>query len=417
MDTGRIISRRGVFASGAALGAAAMIAGQRAVLPRAASAGDTPPQPPRHGSALVPMHPRVDQITDLKVCIRPFRAAGPRLDVERIGNKIVFHNYGHGGSGWSLSWGSANLVVGNVAATLNRKVAVIGCGIVGLTAALTAQRAGFDVTIYARDLLPHTRSVRANGSWTPDSRIALTQTAAPGFADQWEQMARFSWATYRTYLGLPGAPIMFEDNYILSDTSFENQHPTPAPSEAPGAMPRVSEDFARYSGRIRDIVPAAEDVPPAENPFAAPHARRRSLMIYNFGAYGHLLLSEFHQAGGRIVIREFHSPHDLTTLPEKVIINCPGYAAREWWRDDSLVPVRGQTAWLPPRPDAPYGLVYRGAALLSKTDGVMIQAFDLDGLGEMTGVGNSLEHPDPAEAARAIGVFADLFARMPAAAG
>lgn len=415
MDTGRTLSRRGVFAGGAALGAVTMMAGERVLLPHAASAGDV--LAPQHRPRLAPLHPRADQITDIKVCIRPFRAAGPRLDVERIGDKTIFHNYGHGGSGWSLSWGSANLVVGRVAATLTRKVAVIGCGIVGLTAALTAQRAGFDVTIYTRDLLPHTRSVRANGSWTPDSRIALTQTAGSAFADQWEQMARFSWATYRTYLGLPGAPIMFEDNYILSDKPFADR-PAPAPpTGAPGRVPRATEDFATYESRIRDIVPAVEDIPEAENPFAAPHARRHSLMIYNFGAYGHLLLSEFHQAGGRIVIREFYSPQDLTSLPEKVIINCPGYAARDWWRDDSLIPVRGQTAWLPPRPEAPYGLDYRGAALLSKTDGVMIQAVDLDGLGEMTGVGNSFEHPDPAEAARAIGVFADLFARMPMVGG
>ena len=52
-------------------------------------------------------------------------------------------------------------------------------------------------------------------------------------------------------------------------------------------------------------------------------------MIYNFGAYGHLLLSEF------------HAPHHLTSLPVKPIINCPGYAAREWSLDDSVVPVRG----------------------------------------------------------------------------
>src|SRR5215471_7751316 len=45
------------------------------------------------------------RITAITVCTRPFRAEGPRLDVERIGEKTVVHKYGHGGSGWSLSWG------------------------------------------------------------------------------------------------------------------------------------------------------------------------------------------------------------------------------------------------------------------------------------------------------------------------
>ena len=36
------------------------------------------------------------------------------------------------------------------------QVAVIGCGVIGLTSAIMAQRAGAQVTIYARDLLPQT---------------------------------------------------------------------------------------------------------------------------------------------------------------------------------------------------------------------------------------------------------------------
>ena len=48
-----------------------------------------------------------------------------------------------------------------------KKIAVIGCGIIGLTSAITAQRAGAQVTIYTREMLPRTRSVRANGVWGP----------------------------------------------------------------------------------------------------------------------------------------------------------------------------------------------------------------------------------------------------------
>src|SRR5271170_5845584 len=60
---------------------------------------------------LMPVRAEVDRIFRITVCLRPFRAAGPRLDVERVGDKTVIHNYGHGGSGWSLSWGSSGIAV------------------------------------------------------------------------------------------------------------------------------------------------------------------------------------------------------------------------------------------------------------------------------------------------------------------
>ena len=45
-----------------------------------------------------------------------------------------------------------------------QEIAVIGCGALGLTSAILAQRAGARVTIYAAELLPQTRSARASGA-------------------------------------------------------------------------------------------------------------------------------------------------------------------------------------------------------------------------------------------------------------
>ena len=56
---------------------------------------------------LVPIRAHEDRIFRITVCLRPFRAQGPRIEAERVGDKVVVHNYGHGGSGWSLSWGSS----------------------------------------------------------------------------------------------------------------------------------------------------------------------------------------------------------------------------------------------------------------------------------------------------------------------
>ena len=277
----------------------------------APSSGLAPPP------AFAPVRASEDRLFDVTVCLRPFRAAGPRLDTEQVGDTLVVHNYGHGGSGWSLSWGSSTLAVQKAMGSGPKEIAVIGCGALGLTSAILAQKAGAQVTIYARDWLPETRSARATGSWTPDSRIALTDKAAPGFPALWEQMARISFKTYRGYLGLPGSPVEWNDRYILSD----------APRSPPGPPAPGELDFADYGDRIRDITPASTAMPAGSTPFPTPFVRHFSGMMFNIADYGHTLLTDFRLAGGKIERAEFHSPSELAGLKEKVVINCPGYGA------------------------------------------------------------------------------------------
>ena len=171
------------------------------------SAKGKPQAPPLQ---LAPIRAGTDRITRITVCTRPFRAQGPRLDTEQIGSKLVVHNYGHGGSGWSLSWGSSGIAVRKAMASGERDIAVIGCGALGLTSALLLQRAGARVTIYAKDLPPNVRSSLASGLWTPDSRICLEENATPAFKQLWEQMARNSFQTYQNFLGLSGTPVEFK---------------------------------------------------------------------------------------------------------------------------------------------------------------------------------------------------------------
>ena len=176
---------------------------------------------------LPPLQASTDRITRITVCTRPFRAEGPRLDVEQIDTKTIVHNYGHGGSGWSLSWGSSSIAVEKAMASGARDIAVIGGGALGLTSALLLQRAGIEVTIYAKDLPPNVRSSLATGVWSPDSRICLEPNATPAFKQLWERMARKSFDTYQTLLGLPGDPVEFIDTYAVSDVT--NKKPASSP--------------------------------------------------------------------------------------------------------------------------------------------------------------------------------------------
>ena len=373
--------------------------------------------PPAMGASfakpgLIPMRLSPDQLIDMKCCIRPLRAAGPNLGTEMVRDRLVIHNYGHGGSGWSLSWGSAEIAVGKALSVLPQRIAVIGCGIIGLTSAVVAQRAGLDVTIYAKELLPRTRSFRASGSFTPSSRIALAGPAGPQFGDTWEQMARFSWKMFRTYLGLPGDPVAFGDSYALSDTPIERRVWTPDPAitdsyETTG-QPLQHTEFAHLDSRIRDIVPQSSPLPLEENPFGTPYATRSSQMHFNFPAYGDALMSEFLARGGHYEMRNFASPRDLGDLPERVIIHATGYAARDLWQDRTVIPVRGQTGWLVPQEGVNYSIRSNNMSAMSKGDGIVIMNTNPD-LGDMLGVGDSTELPNRAPIEEAMSSLSRFF--------
>ena len=178
------------------------------------------PRQPADGQRTLQLHrcaPASIASRGLRCAPVPSAPQGPRLDVEKVGTKTVVHNYGHGGSGWSLSWGSGAIATANAMATGERDIAVIGCGALGMTTALLLQRAGARVTIYAKDLPPNVRSSLATGLYTPDSRICLEEHATPAFKQTWAQMARQSFQTYLSFLGFPGTPVEFIDNYAVFD--------------------------------------------------------------------------------------------------------------------------------------------------------------------------------------------------------
>jgi D-amino-acid oxidase len=343
-----------------------------------------------------PLRASPDRIFDITVCLRPFRAAGPRLDTERIRDTLVVHNYGHGGSGWSLSWGSSTIAVSKALSQSPERVAVVGCGAMGLTSALLAQAAGKPVTIYTREVIQQSPSFRASGSFTPDSRIALTRSVALDFPALWEAMARTSLRTFRSQMGLPGDPVQWIDRYIVADS--------PAPVARTPAEDEL--EFATYWSRLQDSLPAGENLRPADTPFRAASVRRRSVLMFNIASYSQMLMTQFRLAGGRIEHREFHDPAELADLPEKAVINCTGFGARALWRDDTIVPVRGQIAYLIPQPEFRYALAYRDVNVVPRSDGIVIQSV---AGGDMRGYNDDSLAPDRSESDAAVRTLAGLY--------
>ena len=107
------------------------------------------------GRRLAPVRISRERIIREVVGLRPYRSEGFVVDAERIGNKFLINNYGHGGAGITLSWGTASLAVDltrdflagrasrpghNSRAPAHRRFAVLGCGVNGLSTALLLQR-------------------------------------------------------------------------------------------------------------------------------------------------------------------------------------------------------------------------------------------------------------------------------------
>jgi len=414
------MNRRDFLHSSTALAALSLAGCNRK--PVTTSAAATAPTLPYYDRvpALAPIRAHEDRIFRITVCLRPFRATGPRIELEKVADKSIIHNYGHGGSGWSLSWGSSTIAVDKAlaafASTANAgapspEIAVIGCGALGITSATLLQRAGARVTIYAKERPPFVRSSRATGSWTPDSRVAFASAAPATFPAQWEQMARTSWSMYQSFLGMPGTPIEYIDTYGLSDLDAtealrRREHLTPTPTGNP-AQPEL--DFIRLQSRIPDLLPNPIDLPPGTHPFPTRHARRATTLMFNVADYSRQLVTDFLIAGGKIETAEFHNPSEVSTIKQQVIINCTGYGARQLWSDNSITPVRGQIAWLIPQPEVNYGLNFGSLNVLSRRDGIVVQPSPQ---GEATGWNDDNEQPNRQEAEEGVRQLATLMNRM-----
>jgi D-amino-acid oxidase len=95
-------------------------------------------------------------------------------------------------------------------------------------------------------------------------------------------------------------------------------------------------------------------------------------------------------------------------LKQKVVVNCTGYGARALWKDESIIPVRGQIAWLIPQPEVNYGLYYKHVSVLPRRDGIVVQYV---GETEAWGYNDDNETASRSEAESAIAAIASLYGR------
>ncbi|MEM7672514.1 MAG: FAD-dependent oxidoreductase [Verrucomicrobiota bacterium] len=318
---------------------------------------------------LAPLRISHDRIIRKTVGLRPFRTEGPNLSVERLNEKTVCHNYGHGGSGWSLSWGSSKLAVDNALKTGADRFAVLGCGALGMTTAILLLRRGKQVTIYAKEQHPRITSSVATGVWSPESRFCLKEFESPEKESFWASMCLESYNAYQFLVGLPGNPVEWADNYFVSDKSREQRKEE---REAFYAANPTEPRFAHFENLAKELSPKSEDLADPVSPFQKPYVSKNRRMLFNISAYSKYLMDEIRLNGGKIVEQTFRSKDELALLPESTLVNCTGLGSKNLFGDEKMVPVRGQLVALIPQPEVNYGLSTDDAYMLPRRDGILL---------------------------------------------
>jgi glycine/D-amino acid oxidase-like deaminating enzyme len=324
---------------------------------------------------LPPVNVSEDRLIRTVAGLRPYRESGFVVRADRIGETRLVHNYGHGGAGITLSWGSARLAADLGLPGHHGPVAVLGCGALGLATARLVQEAGFPVTIYAKALPADTTSNVAGGQFHPFG-LFRRDRVTPEWRRQFEAATAYSWRRFQ---------IMVGDDYGIRWLPTYTQTEGEAEARLLPTFPPIDHMLSR-----------------AEHPFPVDNVALYETLYVETGRFLRQMMRDVQIAGGRIEVRDFHAPAEIAALPERLVFNCTGLGARDLFGDEELRPIRGQLAILLPQPEIRYAFTGEAGYMFPRADGILL--------------GGTFEHdvwsaePEPEAIARIIASHRKLFA-------
>ena len=293
---------------------------------------------------LVPVNVDESLVIRTVAGLRPYRRSGFVIRAEALGDKRLVHNYGHGGGGITLSWGSSRLATELGLQGHSGGVAILGSGVMGLSTARLVQEAGFPITIYTAALPPDTTSNIAGGQFHPFA-VFRQRFATDAFKAQFTRALDYSWRRFQ---------IMVGDDYGI------HWLPTYVETDTPEA--KLLDSFPPFDRMLSK----------AEHPFPVDSVLRYDTMYVETGRYLRQMIRDVQIAGGKIEVRKFATPADIGALPEDLVFNCTGLGSRELFGDEELQPVRGQLAILEPQPAVNYAYTGSSGYMFPRADGILL---------------------------------------------
>ena len=302
-----------------------------------------------------------DRVIRTTIGLRPHRPSGFVLKADKLDAKTLIHNFGHGGAGMSLSWGTGSMAADMAVPHSERRAAVMGSGVVGLTSARELQRRGFDVTIYAATVPPDTTSNMSLAGFTPTSGLVQFSTRTPEWEAQFREAVQLAYRRLQLLAG-PKYGISWIMNYAPTD------------NEEAGRGGNVLMPDTIQNPRVM--------LQPGEHPFPTKYAIERPEMRIEPSIYLDALMSDFLAWGGKVMIRKFETPRDVAALGENVIVNCTGLGSKALFNDPELVPLKGQLTVLVPQSEIHYSTSGGARApvtpdagfihMMPRTDGIVL---------------------------------------------
>jgi glycine/D-amino acid oxidase-like deaminating enzyme len=265
-----------------------------------------------------------ESILTYKAGTRPFRRNGIRLEPEYWKDKLIIHNYGHGGSGISLSWGSAHISFNILEQELykgfrcsKKEIAILGSGIIGLTTAHLLADHGWKINVYASQFPPHTTSDIAPGLW---NKVAVGGNQTEFQIELLDQVLRESFKIFKI-LSESSTP-KFKGVSLLDVYTFKED--PPIKNLPKGLFPNGIPIIGTFSETLK----------------------KKGMLFQSFLVDTVIYIPDLYEKAQTKGIKfnqtTFKTKEDLQHLSQSIIINCTGFGARHLFKDPDLIPICGQ---------------------------------------------------------------------------
>jgi glycine/D-amino acid oxidase-like deaminating enzyme len=279
--------------------------------------------------------------------VRPFRNGSYRLDAETASGKFIVHNYGHGGAGITLSWGCAakvrDIVQSHLAGSNDKDVAVMGAGVMGMTAATLLLDLGLKVTIFSDRKPADTTSFKAGGQW------AVSVVEFQGKQQEFKGIIKTAYMTFKDSIG-KGFGVSEQPNF----TASRSHNLDVVLQLVPGLIPQPVPLLLPFEGHHNQ------------------HGFRYQTLLIEPPIFLARLETDLRARGVTFVQKKFASKSDVfASVTQNTIVNCTGLGSMTLWNDPKMVPIKGQLAMLPAQPGLQY-LYGQNGYMFPRADHVVI---------------------------------------------